>query len=136
MALVGGGGAPNVSGGNPSGTGTSLNYIGNHAYAYSGVITATNVVSTLLDFTIGGHYIKGIVQFYQPPNQGTDNMGFEVFVNDEKIYGLEFLQGAEAGRYNEMQIMIAPFDHIQVKVNNFSGTSGREVGVNIVGRVY
>jgi len=119
-----------------SSIGKSLYYVGSHAYAYSGIVTATNAVSTLLDFTIGAHYVKGIVQFYQPPNQGADNMGFEVFMNGEKVYGIEFLQGAEAGRYNEMQILIAPFDNVQVKANNFSSTSGREVGVNVVGKLY
>ena len=39
MALVGGGGAPNVAGSNPAGVGSSLNYVGNLVYAYSGDIT-------------------------------------------------------------------------------------------------
>tara|TARA_Y100001951_G_C11116017_1_gene170128 strand:- start:177 stop:575 length:399 start_codon:yes stop_codon:yes gene_type:complete len=131
--MLGGG---NPVGGNPAGTGTGLNYVGNHAYAYSGTQSATNVPVTLLDFTIGAHYVKGIIQFYQPPNQGTDNMGFDVSINGEKVYGIEFVQGADSGRYNEMVVIIAPYDHIQITSNNFSGTSGREVGVNIVGRVY
>ena len=129
-------GRGNPVGSNPAGTGTGLNYIGEHAYAYSGTKSATNVAITLLDFTIGAHYVKGVIQFYQPPNQGTDNMGFDVSINGEKIYGMEFVQGADAGRYNEMQIVIGPFDRLQITSNNFSGTSGREVGANIVGRVY
>ena len=60
MALIGGGGAGNVAGGaNPSGTGTSLNYIGNHAYANSGVIQTETSAAPHLNFTTGGEYIVG-----------------------------------------------------------------------------
>ena len=41
MALRGGGGAGNVAGGNPSGIGTSLNYVGDHVYAFSGSHNST-----------------------------------------------------------------------------------------------
>ena len=48
MALIGGGGAGNVAGGNPSGTGTSLNYIGDHCYAYSGDVIVPAGFSALI----------------------------------------------------------------------------------------
>jgi hypothetical protein len=66
MALVGGGGAPNVSGGsNPAGTGSVLNYVGDHAYAYSGVITSDGTnVTTGLEFATGNNlYIVGTFEF-------------------------------------------------------------------------
>ena len=57
-----GGGNP-VSGSNPAGTGSSLNYIGKHAYGYSGVIAVNNVEKTLLQFSTGNLYIVAKVQF-------------------------------------------------------------------------
>ena len=42
-----GGGNP-VSGANPSGTGTILNYIGSHAYAYSGDVSVDGNATTML----------------------------------------------------------------------------------------
>ena len=64
MALVGGGGAPNVAGGsNPAGTGTTLNYIraaeGTWAYAYSGTLSTSTNTKTYLDFTTGNELIIG-----------------------------------------------------------------------------
>jgi len=61
MALIGGGGSGNVAGGNPSGTGTGLTYVGDHCYAYSGEITSgTSGDSTMLDFSTGANsYIVG-----------------------------------------------------------------------------
>lgn len=121
---------------NPVGTGTGISYVGNHAVAFSGVQTVTNVVSTLLDFTISGHYIVGKVQMYEMPNQGAENMGFQVLVNGEIVFGFEADQGQAMGKYNEMTILIPPYARVQVKSNNFGGSSGLEVGVNVTGRVY
>ena len=64
MPLVGGGGAPNVAGGsNPAGTGTSLNYVGNLCYAYSGQFGESTSPQTTLNFTTGSELIRGVIQF-------------------------------------------------------------------------
>ena len=54
-------------------TGPGIRYIGDHAYAYSGVITVNNTTTTLLDFTTGVGYI---VAKYQPSvnTDTSDNM--------------------------------------------------------------
>ena len=64
MPLVGGGGAGNVSGGsNPAGIGQSLNYIGDHAYATSGMIAgSTSANTTYLEFETSNGYIVGELQ--------------------------------------------------------------------------
>ena len=49
MALVDGGGAPNVAGGNPAGTGTSINYVLDRVYAYSGDLQALSGGKTFLN---------------------------------------------------------------------------------------
>ena len=61
MALVGGGGAPNVAGSNPAGTGTGLNYVGDHAYVSSGLIdSGTTTETTMVEFTTASEsYIVG-----------------------------------------------------------------------------
>ena len=46
MALVGGGGAGNIAGSNPAGTGTSLNHIGDHVYANSGQLDDVSSYAT------------------------------------------------------------------------------------------
>jgi len=63
MPLIGGGGAGNVAGGsNPSGVGTSLNYLGNHAYAYSGPVVVNNTTITALAFDTNTQYIDSKIQ--------------------------------------------------------------------------
>ena len=66
MALIGGGGAGNVAGGsNPTGTGGGLNYIGKHAYAYSGDVGIPSTTTSMLDFTTAfNSYIDATIEFH------------------------------------------------------------------------
>ena len=56
-----GGGNP-VSGANPSGTGTILNYIGSHAYAYSGDVSVDGNATTMLKMQTQNSYAVGTIQ--------------------------------------------------------------------------
>lgn len=93
MVLIGGGGsgaggAGNVVGGNPAGTGSVLNYIGDHVYAYSGTLSASTSAQTLLEFTTGNQYIvghittNGAIQF---SSTGGVKSAFQISVNGEVI---------------------------------------------------
>ena len=67
MALVGGGGAPNVGGSNPTGTGKGINYIRTRdnifVFGYSGEVLVDQSSPELLSFTTGTETIVGKVQF-------------------------------------------------------------------------
>ena len=58
--MLGGG---NPVSGNPTGTGTSLNYIGNHAYAYSGLIGIDDGAPVMLEFTTGNSYLTATFDY-------------------------------------------------------------------------
>ena len=88
MPLVGGGGAPNVAGSNPTGTSSGLNYIGEHCYGNSGAIIATNGSDgTLFEFTTGVSY--AIVDFgfgLGPSNiSATKIYGYKISINSEVV---------------------------------------------------
>jgi len=86
MPLVGGGGAGNIAGGNPAGTGTSLNYIGNHAYAYSGNFSSTGTDdTTYLEFDLAlNQYIVGSFEFMYDETSNVD-IAFDILFNNESI---------------------------------------------------
>lgn len=139
MALVGGGGAGNVAGGsNPSGTGTGLSYIGDHAYAYSGDVNtsgASNPVS-VLDFTTGSQYILAKIMFGLN-HDTTDNLGFKVLLNGEVSAGYEITGGVgDAQSSNYIPFLIPPHSHIQCTIQNDTDSSVVPVHCHIVGRVY
>ena len=138
MAILGGAG--NVAGSNPAGTGTSLNYIGEHAYAYSGVIGVSNSLATLLDFSIGNSYIMAKFQpFYNDAEQG-DNVVFEIKVDSELIYSIELAGATTANTHrgdpNPIPILIPPYAHITVEGKNATDSDTRNIGIVITGRVH
>ena len=139
MPLVGGGGSPNVAGGNPSGTGTGLNYIGNHAYAYSGTVALANNTVTQLDFTTGPQYIRAVYEFGFAATQVDTNkeFGFRIKMDNQTVYQLsmythESYSGLDMD--NPHQIIIPPYTRVVIEA--FTNDSAADTWGIISGRVY
>jgi hypothetical protein len=85
--MLGGAGNP-VGGSNPTGIGATLNYIGDHAYGYSGAVTVSNSSETLLDFTTGDVYITAKFAFGLDRTNAADankDYGYRIKVNDQIV---------------------------------------------------
>jgi len=136
MALVGGGGSPNVSGSNPTGIGTNLNYIGEHAFANSGEISVNNSETTMLEFTTQNSYVVGTVQFNMLVDTA-DDMFYKVKINGETVNGY-LTQGAQQSTdsNNNLPILLPPFSKITMTAINVGSSSGRNNVCVVVGRVY
>ena len=135
--MISGAGNP-VGGSNPAGTGTGLNYIGNHAYGYSGIVNSASQDEnvTLMSFTTGSHYVVCEVQFAMK-HDTSDNIGFAITMHGQTISGYTIRGGVgDAQLSNAMPLIIPPFTKIEcIGVNNSSG-SARPLTVTIAGRVY
>ena len=139
MALVGGGGAGNTAGsGGTAGVGTSLNYIGNHCYAYSGNVTDAGTSgpnATMLDFTTGSNtYIKGKFQ-WEPNEEGSVTIDIVVEFNGQRIYDAEF-DAVPPGRgmwATPLRVIIPPNTHVVMK---FGAAIAMEASAQFTGRVY
>ena len=136
MALIGGGGAGNVSGGNPSGTGASVNYIGNHVYATSGEITVENSAdagTTLLDFTIGNSYIMAEIHAFNSQASALDDF-VHVLIDGEIVCNARYQNANELHQDQPLKILIPPYSRFQYKAS----TSGATPTWTIIltGRVY
>ena len=140
MALIGGGGAGNVAGGNPSGIGTSLNYIGDHAYAYSGGIDVDENVTSLLKFTTGGLYVKGRFQpqyFVANAGQATEDYRFAVKFDSQEVSSTLIAEGTDRDAfYNVVNLIIPPYTKVEITAANVTDTNTRAVGAIVTGRVY
>ena len=136
MALVGGGtgGASNTV--NPAGTGTTLNYIGKHAYAYSGAVDVKENEVSLLVFTTGNEYIFGKLQNASATLTG-NNHSLKVKMNDEIIIDqdmnnvYEELTGAQ-----EWQLIIPPYTKVNITLQNIQSTDTAQFNAIFTGRVY
>jgi hypothetical protein len=139
MPLVGGGGAGNVSGGNPAGTGTGLNYIGKHAYAYSGsVAIPPNSLTTMLKFSTGNQYIVGSFQFTGSfSSLGNDSVRYQLLVNGEVIEDTEYTPANDA-QYADAPtpILLPSYSSIEIKATHNQGGNNIDFQAMIIGEVY
>ena len=139
MAIFGGAG--NVAGSNPSGTGASLNYIGieeRYAFAYSGLITGVGVKdteNTMFDFTIGSDFIVGTWRAFYDEDSG-DDMRFRLYLNDEVIQSTTSSRNYETGRETNVNFIIPPYGHVKLTFANITDTSANTMAASISGRVY
>jgi len=135
MALVGGGGAGNVAGSNPSGAGTGLNYIGDHAYAYSGMLSFDNNAVTLLRFTTGSEYV---IATLNPMRTDTDSLDSQhrVTLDGQLVASFTMASGGTSMPEGPPVLLIPSYSTVLIEIINVSNTSGGTGGIAITGRVY
>jgi hypothetical protein len=135
MALLGGGGAPNVSGGsNPAGAGKGLNIIQNHAYAYSGVVAAGGAGSAdteMLKFSTGNYYV--VCKLYWGNDQATaSDTYFEFLVDDTIVYTNKHGRTDDSDKI-VYGMLLPPYSKCVFKMGIGGGGN---MTTNLVGEVY
>ena len=129
-----------LGGSNPAGTSlTSLNYIGNHCYAYSGSIDITDQIETMLDFTTGAEYSVVIIQTgitQSGSGAQSDDIETVVKINSEVIMARMLSHNNESGLLEGINLLIAPYSHVQITCDNIQGTASTPTQVTITGRTY
>jgi hypothetical protein len=138
MALVGGGGSPNVSGGSTAATGSGINYLGNHAYAHSGLVETANqsVEVTMLQFHTGNAYINTKIMLQHSENT-TDDIVFTIKLNNEVIISHTASRvdlSVIAGNYIPM--ILPPQTNVLITCRNDGGDTARSCFAIVEGRVY
>jgi len=136
MALVGGGGAGNTAGGNPSGTGSGLNYIGDHAYGFSGETTdaaSGSAATTCLKFTTGSSYIVAKINWLTDYQGGNDTY-IDVLIDGQSVFKGVYDTDPHVVNDQPLEILIPSYSDFEFKW----GTTGvtKSMTVVLVGRVY
>ena len=131
-----GGGNP-VSSSNPAGTGTSLNYIGNHAYAYSGVVTDSSsgsAATTVLKFTTGNAYIVAKLSIFNDET-GNGAIYLRADTNGEQVFRANFDSQASGSFQvqNPINLLLEPFSTFELKCGS---SVDADFTAFIVGDVY
>ena len=139
MAILGGAG--NVAGSNPAGTGSGLNYIGEHAYAYSGMFVPATSTYTMLSFTTGSGYllseiiVTGATDAVNPGNGGVST--FVVSLDGIEVMRLKTDTDQEDMPANAVvPFLIPPYTKVEITGIDTVTTAERKTSANIVGRVY
>jgi hypothetical protein len=129
-----GGGNP-VGGSNPAGTGSSINYVGNHAYVASGQVAVDDNVATLSDFSTGQLYIVGEAMFAMG-NAGGDDYEYTVLFDGQVVDQFNVNGGANAPDRNARPLLIPPYTRVQFQAQNVTDDSAADHSVFFVGEVY
>tara|TARA_B100001123_G_C14409265_1_gene670107 strand:- start:10 stop:450 length:441 start_codon:yes stop_codon:yes gene_type:complete len=145
MALVGGGGAPNVGGGSAAGVGSGINFLRypekTLAYAYSGSVTVNGTDIVALNFSTGNESIdaKLMVQFMQSAADGDDSV-LSIELNGEQIGGsyiaADFGGTNVLGPENWIPVIIPPYSTFKCLFTMISGSGSIDLGVTLIGDVY
>ncbi len=139
-----GGGNP-VGGSNPVGTGSTLNYIGKHAYANSGSFLDTQTQQTMLKFTTGNGYLRGKFTFFGSTEVDQTAAGisagnmnnFQVLYDGQVVAVVKTDTGSEdMPTILDYTTIIPPFTKVEIKVVAGSAAADYNTFCSFVGRVY
>ena len=131
-----GGGNPVSGGSNPAGIGKTLNYIGKHAYAYSGPVNVdqTGAKITLLQFDTSNQYIVGSIILGRNDFTSDDIVLYVEF--DSQTVGAFGSTGYTDAADQDIDLIIPPFTKVRIAARNLSQDVDRECYGIITGEVY
>ena len=122
-------------------TGLTLNYIGNHAYAYSGTFGASTTAATALEFTTGNEYIVGEFQLNQAiqfaSGFGTNMVMMQIELNGEVVSSMIIgLTAADSQSWGTQKMIIPPYSTLKASINFDDNQSARLSAITFSGRIY
>ena len=134
MALIAGAGNP-TPGSNPTGVGTSINYIGDRVFGYSGSLSIDDTEATMLEFTTGSEIIVAEVQINMLERTGDEFLG-QVYLNGSVIAGI---QTGNSTNNNEpsfpIRLVIGPYTLVTITADNVSSSGARAICCQFTGRI-
>jgi len=135
MAIIGGAGNP--VGGSFTGPAQALEIIGDHAYAYSGVLDIDNNETDMLSFTTGNYYFVGTLQFNYLERQG-EAFQYQFYLNGAIVQGFVDHGGSTADPtpQNAVNVIISPYTVVRATAQNIVDTASRNQVCNMAGRIY
>jgi len=128
------------SGGSFTGAAEALEYVGQHAYAYSGAVAVANSEVTLINFEIGNSLFVGTWSGYfnQASNAAIelDDYRFVLYLNGVQIMAIETSDSASQNRNINRDLIIPPFTTVLITCQNYSGTSSNNLAACMTGEIF
>ena len=135
MAIIGGAGNP--IGGAFTGPALALEYIGDHCYAYSGVISVDNSTTTLLNFTTGSNYALVDLTIHQGTGANVSNdYLFALLLNGVEVMTDRTDDGKQDYSNSPFRLILAPYTEVKLTAANVTGSDSNDKSAIMTGRVY
>jgi len=135
MAIIGGAGNP--VGGSFTGPAEALEIVGNHAYAYSGVINNVgggSATSTMLSFTTGNYYYQGILNIIDDNITGSVTMFIDITFNGVSVYKGAWDNSPDMASTSPLVTLIIPsYTEVVVK---WGCSNDRNGSIAMTGKIY
>lgn len=133
----GGGGGGGILGVSGSFTGPSeaIELVGQHAYAYSGILTINDSETSLIEATTGNYYLVGRITFSYP-EYNSDNFRYKIFLNGAQIWGMEVGGGTDANLVDPVNIVIPSYTELKITAVNVGGSNPIKQVALMAGRIY
>jgi len=120
-------------------TGPTLRYIGEWAYAFSGLISVDNNETTLLEFINGSNIFSGELQFFYA-SSSTDAYNYIVYFNNLEVVHYRVFGSTDTNGEHQLPasipILIPPFTVVKATSTNIGSTNSSNQMGNLIGRVY
>lgn len=112
-----------------------LTTIGEHCYAYSGIISVADSETDLLNFNTGKEYIRSTVRFCYGVSS-SDNFLYKIKFNGQIVMS-DASAGTTQAHWNpEYEILIPPLTEVIMTAINQSSDSSYPQSVVLAGKVY
>ena len=117
-------------------TGKGIRYVGNHCYAYSGIVAVDNNETELIDTVTGAGYLKLFWDSsYSPNAYTTDRYTFKLYLNDLLTHA-EFHYDNNIETMGITRVLIPPLTKLKITAQNVTDTSSQDCLTILTGRVY
>jgi hypothetical protein len=133
--MLGGG---NPVGANPAGTGSNINYVGNHAYLYSGEIEVDGTETTLFATSVAyNQYLMCKLQVFNGA-RSNDDFTYNIKINNEIVikYVLQQTTDKDFIVHDPIRLLLVGGDKIEVTGQNNSSNTQRTHTAALTARVY
>jgi len=110
-----------------------------HAYAYSGLVSADNNETTLLEFTTASEYINAKTQFFYADN-GTDAFVYKIYLDNivviqYRTWGTTDTNGEYNNPPNDFDLIIPPFTTVKFTAQNIQAATAENQLALLTGKV-
>jgi len=119
-----------------SASSTSLNYIGNKMYGYTGAVGVDNSVTTVAEWQTGADTIEAQLQLLYVQVSSNDQMEWQVLLNGILIAGAKDHGPAYYIEFNyPLSLIIPPRSTLKITAVNVSSSTSRNMGASITGTI-
>lgn len=135
----GGGGGGILGVGNPfTGAAKAIEVYGDFAVAYSGVVSADNTETTLIESTTGNYLFVGTwLPQYMVASHTGDDYRFVVYLNNSIVASVIMAAAADRDAfYLQANLIIPAYTQVKIIAQNTTDTTANNVGGILTGRLY